>query len=89
MARKIVFDRLEQSRYGRWTRNRRRARKDHSGRPLPSWQGCRVICRSEIFLTNPNEPASLDGCYFGPLPIASMAGLAERCGRPHRTDHMA
>jgi hypothetical protein len=26
---------------------------------------------------NPNEPASLDGRYFGPLPIAAIAGLAE------------
>jgi hypothetical protein len=26
---------------------------------------------------NPHEPASLDGRYFGPLPIASIAGLAE------------
>jgi conjugative transfer signal peptidase TraF len=51
--------------------------KDHSGRPLPFWQGCRVIGHSEIFLMNPHEPASLDGRYFGPLPIASIAGLAE------------
>jgi type IV secretory pathway protease TraF len=47
--------------------------KDHSGRP----QGCHVIGHSEIFLMNPQEPASLDGRYFGPLPIASIAGLAE------------
>jgi conjugative transfer signal peptidase TraF len=51
--------------------------KDHSGRPLPFWQGCRVIGHSEIFLMNPHAPASLDGRYFGPLPIASIAGLAE------------
>jgi type IV secretory pathway protease TraF len=36
-----------------------------------------VIGHSEIFLMNPHEPASLDGRYFGPLPIASIAGLAE------------
>jgi conjugative transfer signal peptidase TraF len=51
--------------------------KDHSGRPLPFWQGCHVIGHSEIFLMNPHEPASLDGRYFGPLPIASIVGLAE------------
>jgi type IV secretory pathway protease TraF len=51
--------------------------KDHSGRPLPFWQGCRVIGHSEIFLMNPHEAASLDGRYFGPLPIASIAGIAE------------
>jgi type IV secretory pathway protease TraF len=39
--------------------------------------GGRVIGHSEIFLMNPHEPASLDGRYFGPLPIASIAGLAE------------
>jgi conjugative transfer signal peptidase TraF len=51
--------------------------KDHSARPLPFWQGCRVIGPSEVFLMNSDEPASLDGRYFGPLPIASIAGLAE------------
>jgi conjugative transfer signal peptidase TraF len=56
--------------------------KDHSGRPLPVWQGCRVIGPSEIFLMNPHEPASLDGRYFGPLPIASIAGLAEPLWTP-------
>jgi hypothetical protein len=50
--------------------------KDHSGRPLPFWQACRMIGHSEIFLMNPHEPASLDGRYFGPLPIASIAGRA-------------
>jgi type IV secretory pathway protease TraF len=51
--------------------------KDHSGRPLPVWQGCHVIGYSEIFLMNPHEPASLDGRYFGPFPIASISGLTE------------
>jgi conjugative transfer signal peptidase TraF len=50
---------------------------DHSGRPLPVWQGCRVIGDCEVFLMNPNEPASLDGRYFGPLPVSSLAGRAE------------
>jgi conjugative transfer signal peptidase TraF len=51
--------------------------RDHSGRPLPVWQGCRVIGAGEIFLMNPDEPASLDGRYFGPIPIAAIAGRAE------------
>jgi conjugative transfer signal peptidase TraF len=51
--------------------------QDHRGRPLPVWQGCRVIGEGEIFLMNPDEPASLDGRYFGPIPIAAIAGLAE------------
>jgi hypothetical protein len=51
--------------------------QDQSGRPLPVWQGCRVIGEGEIFLMNPDEPASLDGRYFGPIPSAAIAGLAE------------
>ena len=48
--------------------------QDQSGRPLPVWQGCRVIGDGEIFLMNPDEPASLDGRYFGPIPIAAIDG---------------
>jgi conjugative transfer signal peptidase TraF len=51
--------------------------RDHSGRPLPVWQGCRVIGADQVFLMNPDEPASLDGRYFGPLSIAAIAGIAE------------
>jgi conjugative transfer signal peptidase TraF len=51
--------------------------EDHSGRSLPVWQGCRVIDTGEIFLMNPNEPASLDSRYFGPIPITAIAGRAE------------
>jgi type IV secretory pathway protease TraF len=51
--------------------------RDHGGRPLPVWQGCRVIGEDEVFLMNPDEPASLDGRYFGPIPVSSIAGRAE------------
>jgi type IV secretory pathway protease TraF len=51
--------------------------RDHSGRPLPAWQGCRVIGAAEVFLMSPDVPASLDGRYFGPIPIATIAGRAE------------
>jgi conjugative transfer signal peptidase TraF len=51
--------------------------QDHSGRPLPVWQGCRVIGNDEVFLMNPDEPASLDGRYFGAIPLAAIAGRAE------------
>jgi conjugative transfer signal peptidase TraF len=50
---------------------------DHSGRPLPVWQGCRVIGGGEVFLMNPDEPASLDGRYFGPIPMSAITGRAE------------
>jgi type IV secretory pathway protease TraF len=50
---------------------------DHNGRLLPVWEGCRVIGDGEVFVMNPNEPASLDGRYFGPIPISAIAGRAE------------
>lgn len=56
--------------------------RDHLGRPLPSWQGCRRLAGGEIFLMNWDAPDSLDGRYFGPLPIASIIARA----RPVWTD---
>ena len=50
--------------------------RDHAGRPLPSWRGCRTIAEDEVFLLNADEPASLDGRYFGPLPSVSIVGRA-------------
>ena len=50
--------------------------RDHAGRLLPSWSGCRTIAENEVFLLNAREPASLDGRYFGPLPSGSIVGLA-------------
>lgn len=50
--------------------------RDRLGRPLPIWQGCRIIAPDEIFLMNWDEPDSLDGRYFGPLPRASIVGRA-------------
>ena len=49
---------------------------DSRGRPLPSWQGCRVVSADEVFLMNPLSADSLDGRYFGPLPAASIVGRA-------------
>jgi conjugative transfer signal peptidase TraF len=51
--------------------------RDHRGRPLPVWQGCRIVRDNEVFLMNPSEPASLDGRYFGPIPVSAIAGRAE------------
>jgi conjugative transfer signal peptidase TraF len=50
--------------------------RDHLGRPLPRWSGCRTLQPSEVFLMNPTVPDSLDGRYFGPLPIASIVARA-------------
>jgi conjugative transfer signal peptidase TraF len=50
--------------------------QDHRGRPLPAWQGCRCIAEGEVFLMNWQSADSLDGRYFGPLPVASILGRA-------------
>src|SRR5689334_7601481 len=50
--------------------------RDRRGRTLPVWQGCRVIAQGEVFLMNWDEPASLDGRYFGPIPSSAIIGRA-------------
>lgn len=48
---------------------------DSHGRPLPVWRGCRVLRTDELFLLNA-APDSLDGRYFGPLPVSGLIGRA-------------
>lgn len=52
--------------------------KDHDrrGRPLPKWQGCRVVGDGELFLMNWQSDDSLDGRYFGLLPASAVIGRA-------------
>jgi conjugative transfer signal peptidase TraF len=50
--------------------------RDHLGRPLPVWQGCRVVAAGEVFLMN-QRADSLDGRYFGPLPATTIVGQAD------------
>ncbi|MYZ49094.1 S26 family signal peptidase [Propylenella binzhouense] len=50
--------------------------RDRIGRMLPTWSGCRRLRDGEVFLLNWDEPDSLDGRYFGPLPASSLAGRA-------------
>jgi conjugative transfer signal peptidase TraF len=50
--------------------------RDHLGRELPAWRGCRVIAEGEIFLMNWQVRDSLDGRYFGPIPASSVIGRA-------------
>jgi hypothetical protein len=45
---------------------------DRLGRPLPEWRGCLIVGEDNVFLMNPNAPASLDGRYFGALLVSSM-----------------
>jgi conjugative transfer signal peptidase TraF len=49
---------------------------DGRGRPLPDWQGCRVIAVDEIFLMNWQSADSLDGRYFGPVARSTVLGRA-------------
>jgi conjugative transfer signal peptidase TraF len=50
--------------------------RDHRGRRLPVWGGCRLIEDGEVFLMNWDEPASLDGRYFGPISRSAIVGRA-------------
>lgn len=50
--------------------------RDGHGRPLPDWQGCRIIGEDEMFIMNLQSAESLDGRYFGPLPASSVIGRA-------------
>ena len=50
--------------------------RDSRGRPLPVWQGCRVVGADELFLMNWQSEDSLDGRYFGLVPTSSVIGKA-------------
>ena len=50
--------------------------RDGRGRPLPKWQGCRVVGEGELFVMNWQSANSLDGRYFGFLPASSVIGRA-------------
>ena len=50
--------------------------RDSRGRPLPVWQGCRVVGADELFLMNWQSEESLDGRYFGLVPHSSVIGKA-------------
>ena len=50
--------------------------RDRRGRPLPVWQGCRVIAAGNVFVMNWQSADSLDSRYFGPLPTSAVIGRA-------------
>jgi len=47
--------------------------RDHAGRSLPVWTGCRVLAANDVFLLNTTK-GSLDSRYLGPLPRTSVVG---------------
>lgn len=49
---------------------------DRRNRLLPVWRGCQQLSGDEIFFLNVDEPASLDGRYFGPLDADTIIGRA-------------
>ena len=51
--------------------------RDRLGRPLPVWQGCRLVAAGQVFLMNRQSRDSLDGRYFGPLPTTTIVGRAD------------
>ena len=51
--------------------------RDHLGRALPTWQGCRAVTTGEVFLMNPLSVDSLDSRYFGLLPTTAIVGRAD------------
>lgn len=50
--------------------------RDHAGRGLPVWQGCRRIQTGEVFLMNWQVHDSLDGRYFGLTSTNQIIGRA-------------
>ena len=50
--------------------------RDRLDRLLPAWTGCRVLPDGEVFFLNADEPASLDGRYFGLLGADTIIGRA-------------
>ncbi|MBX4952709.1 S26 family signal peptidase [Rhizobium binae] len=50
--------------------------RDSRGRPLPVWEGCITIEKGQAFFMNWDVPESLDGRYFGALPLSSVVGRA-------------
>jgi conjugative transfer signal peptidase TraF len=50
--------------------------RDGRNRPLPAWQGCRVLGQDQLFLMNWQSEDSLDSRYFGPLPASAVLGQA-------------
>ncbi|WP_339073102.1 S26 family signal peptidase [Sinorhizobium meliloti] len=50
--------------------------RDSRGRPLPVWQGCITVEKGQAFFMNWDVPDSLDGRYFGALPLSTVIGRA-------------
>lgn len=47
---------------------------DALGRPLPVWQGCRILDIGEVFPLMASSSDSFDGRYFGPVTASRVPG---------------
>lgn len=47
---------------------------DRLERPLPSWSGCHLLNKDEVFLLMKGIAESFDSRYFGPIPTAAIIG---------------
>ena len=54
-----------------------------AARPLPSWQGCRVLQAGELFVLA-DDPDSFDSRYFGALPPVQWSVVPRVSGDPTR-----
>lgn len=54
--------------------------EDLFGRPLPVWQGCKMLSEEQVFVLN-FHPDSFDGRYFGPVDRSLIIGRALWLGR--------
>lgn len=50
--------------------------EDSVGRPMPWWQGCRLLGKGEYFLLMDEVPNSFDSRYFGPVGSGDIIGKA-------------
>ncbi|RVM14252.1 S26 family signal peptidase [Sinorhizobium meliloti] len=50
--------------------------RDSRDRALPVWQRCITIEKGQAFFMNWDVPDSLDGRYFGALPLSTVIGRA-------------
>jgi len=48
--------------------------QDAAGRQLPTWEGCRTLEASEVFLLG-DTLDSFDGRYWGPTPVERIEGV--------------
>lgn len=48
---------------------------DRNGRALPTWQGCRRLSGSQVFILA-RHPHSFDSRYYGPLQLRHSWGVA-------------